>query len=79
MQRALDTGEPDDVALVPGDIYEAGFEVHLWEYTTRDHYVSFPVTFSVGTGLGADIEAVSVAGTGPEQGPNWAEIPKVRL
>ena len=79
MQRALDTGNADDIALVVGETYEAGFEVHLWEYTTRDHYVSFPVTFSIGTGLGADIEAVSIAGAGPEQGPNWAEIPKVRL
>ena len=37
------------------------------------------MTFSVGTGLGADIEAVLIAGTGPEQGPNWTEIPKTRL
>jgi len=77
MQRAMDTGNADDIALVAGQTYEAGFEVHLWEYTTRDHYVSFPVTFSVGTG--ADIEAVSIAGTGPEQGPNWTEIPSTRL
>jgi hypothetical protein len=79
MQRALDTGNADDIALSVGETYEAGFEVHLWEYTTRDHYVSFPVTFSIGTGFGADIEAVSIPGTGPEQGPSWAEIPKVRL
>jgi hypothetical protein len=79
MQRALDTGNADDIALVAGEVYEAGFEVHLWEYTTRDHYVSFPQTFSVGTGLGADIEAVGIGGTGPEQGPNWTEIPKTRL
>jgi len=79
MQRDLDTGNADDIALVVGETYEAGFEVHLWEYTTRDHYVSFPVTFSIGTGFGADIEAISIAGTGPEQGPSWAEIPKVRL
>jgi hypothetical protein len=78
MQRALDTGNPDDVVLVPGQVYEAGFEVHLWEYTTRDRYVSFPVTFSVGAGL-ADIQAASIPGSGPEQGPNWQEIPKARL
>lgn len=52
MQRLLDTGELDDIALVPGNTYEAGFEVHLWEYTTRDHYVSFPQTVSLG-GAGA--------------------------
>jgi len=78
MQRALDTGNLDDIAMVPGQVYEAGFEVHLWEYTTRDHYVSFPATVSVGPGV-ADIEAVSIAGAGPEQGPNWTEIPKTRL
>jgi hypothetical protein len=78
MQRAMNTGNPDDIAMVAGQVYEAGFEVHLWEYTTRDHYVSFPVTVSVGPGA-ADIQAVSIAGTGPEQGPNWDEIPMTRL
>jgi hypothetical protein len=78
MQRAMNTGNADDVAMVPGEVYEAGFEVHLWEYTTRDHYVSFPQTVSVGPGV-ADIQAVSIAGTGPEQGPNWTEVPKTTL
>jgi hypothetical protein len=78
MQRAMDTGNADDIALVAGQVYEAGFEVHLWEYTTRDHYVSFPTTISIGPGM-ADIQAVSFMGTGPEQGPNWTEIPKTRL
>jgi Ethylbenzene dehydrogenase len=77
MQRDLDTGNADDVAMVPGQLYEAGFEVHLWEYTTRDHYVSFPVT--VGLETAADVVAVNIAGSGPEQGPNWTEIPKTRL
>ena len=77
MQRAMNTGTDDDVAMVAGQVYEAGFEVHLWEYTTRDHYVSFPVT--VGVGVAADVMAVNVAGSGPEQGPNWTEIPKTRL
>ena len=81
MQRAMDTGNPDDIAMAPGQTYEAGFEVHLWEYTTRDHYVSFPVTVSVGPDANADIQAVSIAGTGigPNQGPNWNDIPKTRL
>ena len=78
MQRALDTGNNDDIALVSGQVYEAGFEVHLWEYTTRDHYVSFPVTFSVGPGE-ADIQAVSVAGSGPNQGPDWDAVPATQL
>ena len=78
MQRALDTGNNDDIALVPGQTYEAGFEVHLWEYTTRDHYVSFPVTFSIGSG-DADIQAVSVTGSGPDQGPDWDAVPATQL
>lgn len=78
MQRALNTGNADDIAMVPGQVYEVGFEVHLWEYTTRDHYISYPVTVSVGPGA-TDIQAVSFAGAGPEQGPNWTEIPKTRL
>ena len=77
LQRAMDTGNDDDVAMVDGQTYEAGFEVHLWEYTTRDHYVSFPVT--VGVGVAADVTAVNIAGVGPEQGPNWTEIPATRL
>lgn len=49
MQRAFDTGNAvDDIAMVPGNTYDVGFEVHLWEYTTRDHYVSFPQTHSLG-------------------------------
>jgi hypothetical protein len=77
MQRDLDTGNADDIAMVGGQLYEVGFAVHLWEYTTRDHYVSFPVT--VGLETDADIVAVNIAGAGPEQGPNWTEIPKTRL
>lgn len=82
LQRALNTGNADDIALVAGNTYEAGFEVHLWEYTTRDHYVSFPTTFSLGAG--GDIVAVDLTGTvdgGPEKALdiNWDEIPKTRL
>ena len=77
MQRAMNTGNADDIAMVDGEVYEAGFEVHLWEYTTRDHYVSFPAT--VGMGVAADIVAINIGGSGPEQGPNWTEIPKTRL
>ncbi len=82
MQRALDTGNGDDVAFVRGQTYEVGFEVHLWEYTTRDHYVSFPVTMSLATGTGADIEAVYTPGSGPYDLPNWDDVstyPSTRL
>ena len=73
LQRAIDTGNGDDVALIDGFTYEVGFEVHLWEYTTRDHYVSFPLTMSVGSATG-DIEAVSILGSGPFDLPNWDDF-----
>lgn len=82
IQRALDTGNDDDIAMVPGQVYEAGFEVHLWEYTTRDHYVSFPATVGVGTGAGsADIVAVYLGSGGPESAVDidWDAIPKTNL
>jgi hypothetical protein len=81
LQRAMDTGNADDVAMVSGNTYEVGFEVHLWEYTTRDHYVSFPVTVSVGPNANADIQAVNISGNGngPNNGPNWDAIPMTRL
>ena len=74
MQRAMDTGhaDGDDVTLVETNTYEVGFEVHLWEYTTRDHYVSFPMTMSVGTG--GDIEAVKISGSGPFGLPVWDDF-----
>jgi hypothetical protein len=75
MQRAMDTGHAangDDVTLVENNTYDVGFEVHLWEYTTRDHYVSFPMTMSVGTG--GDIEAVKISGSGPFGLPDWDDF-----
>ena len=71
MQRKLDTGNDDDIALQPGNVYDAGFEVHLWEYTTRDHYISFPKKFSLGPDSDADIEAVRLPGKGSFPLPNW--------
>ncbi len=78
------TGEGDDVAMVAGNTYHAGFEVHLWEYTTRDHYVSFPQTVSLGI-PGADIvaEDLVASANGPASGsnslPNWQAIPVTRI
>jgi hypothetical protein len=83
MQRPLTTGNDDDVQLVPGNTYHAGFEVHLWEYTTRDHYVSFPKSFSLGTG--GDIAAVDLRGPGADGTsnlPDWSDtnrFPVTRL
>ena len=85
LQRAMDTTNADDIAMVAGLVYEAGFEVHLWEYTTRDHYVSFPQTVCVGTCAGTqDINAVDLSATlstGPEAWfeINWDAIPKKTL
>ena len=77
MQRRLNTGNDDDVRLVPGNMYHAGFEVHLWEYTTRDHYVSFPQSISLGPG--GDIQAVDLRGPGADGSsilPDWADMAK---
>jgi hypothetical protein len=77
MQRLLNTGNNDDVQLVPGNTYHAGFEVHLWEYTTRNHYVSFAQSISLGTG--GDIAAVDLRGPGAEGSstlPNWNDTTK---
>ena len=56
--------------------------MHLWEYTTRDHYVSFPVTVGVGTAPGsADIVAVDLGSGGPESAVDidWGAIPVTQL
>jgi len=77
MQRALVTGNDDDVQMVAGNTYHAGFEVHLWEYTTRNHYVSFPQSITLGTG--GDIEAVDLRGAGADGSgtlPDWTDTTK---
>jgi hypothetical protein len=75
MQREMDTENADDIALEQGKTYEVGFEVHLWEYTTRDHYVSFPMEMSVGNTVDPDdIEAVNFPGDGPFDLPNWDDF-----
>jgi hypothetical protein len=82
MQRKLDTGHDDDIALKPGKSYDVGFEVHLWEYTTRDHYVSFPQKLSLGAKGKADIQAVKILGKGTFPLPDWdntARFPVTRL
>jgi hypothetical protein len=73
MQRLIDTGNADDIALLATRTYQVGFEVHLWEYTTRDHYVSFPMTMSVGDDTG-DIEAVNIPGQGEFGAPDWDDF-----
>lgn len=46
--RKLDTGQKDDVALVPGRSYPVGLAVHDDNVTTRFHYVSLPLKLSLG-------------------------------
>jgi len=83
MQRLMDTGNGDDIALLEAEQYDVGFEVHLWEYTTRDHYVSFPMTLGVGNAAPAsnivatDISSATPSGSYPL--PNWGAIPTVRV
>ncbi len=83
MQRLRNTTNPDDIALVAGQQYDVGFEVHLWEYTTRDHYVSFPLTLGVGNAAPAsDIVATDISSTTPTGTyplPDWGSLPTERV
>jgi hypothetical protein len=83
MQRLLNTTNADDITFVSGQQYDVGFEVHLWEYTTRDHYVSFPMTMGVGnTAPASDIVATDISSatpTGKFPLPDWGSIPGVRV
>lgn len=74
MQRRLVTGNADDVALAEGGVYDVAFEVHLWEYTTRDHYVSFPLTLGLGAATEADVRAVRVEGAGALPLPDFEDV-----
>lgn len=49
-RRRLNTGHPDDVALRPGQRYTVGFAVHDDHTTARWHYVSFPLSLTLGSG-----------------------------
>jgi hypothetical protein len=71
-QRLLDTGNPDDTALAPGGVYTIAFAVHTGRVTVRDHYVGFPMRLSLGGGS-ADIEAVSIAGSGRDTLPDFSD------
>ncbi len=85
LQRALATGNLDDVNFLPGRTYWVGFEVHLWEYTTRDHYVSFPYSVSIGNDVATptpDLRAIQFAGSGKAAAPNFDDsltFPIVRI
>jgi hypothetical protein len=55
MRRKLDTGNPEDVQLIPRSTYTIGIAVFDDHVSNRYHHVSFPVT--IGLGVSADIVA----------------------
>jgi len=71
-QRLLDTGNEDDTALVDGGVYNIAFAVHVGMVTVRDHYISFPMTLSLGGGA-ADLQAVEIAGSGRDALPDFSD------
>ncbi len=56
--RALDTGNPDDKALVEGETYGIGFGLFDDFVSNRRHYVN--LTMTLGIGVDADVKAVKV-------------------
>jgi len=71
-QRLLDTGHGDDTALAAGGVYNIAFAIHTGKVNARDHYVSFPMTLSLG-GAPGDINAVQVAGSGRSVLPDFTD------
>ncbi len=72
IQRALDTGNDDDTALVDGNVYNIAFAVHTGMVTVRDHYVSFAYTLSLNGG-DADVQAVKMSGSGSDTLPDFSD------
>lgn len=70
VQRALNTFNDDDTQLTAGKVYNIAFAVNTGLITVRDHYVSFPMTISLGGGL-ADIQATYVVGSGKSTPPDF--------
>jgi hypothetical protein len=59
LKRKLNTGNSDDLPLEAGNTYPVGFAVHDDSTTARWHYVSWPLTMSLG-GAEAHVNAVSL-------------------
>ena len=72
IQRALNTGNLDDTALQAGKVYNIAFAVNTGKISIRDHYVSFPMTISLGATQAADIQAVYFSGNGKTNPPNFS-------
>ncbi|GAB4176450.1 MAG: hypothetical protein Fur0039_19470 [Rhodocyclaceae bacterium] len=58
-RRKLSTGNKDDVALAPGQMYPISFSLHDDNVTTRFHYVSFPLKLGLGV-KGGQLTAVEL-------------------
>jgi hypothetical protein len=48
IKRKLNSGNPDDLPLQVGGTYPVGFALHDDSTTARWHYVSFPMTMTIG-------------------------------
>jgi hypothetical protein len=59
LRRKLNTGQPDDKALVPGRVYDIGFSVFEDRVSNRRHLVTLPPV-TLGLGVEADIKAVKL-------------------
>jgi hypothetical protein len=73
LRRAMDTGFPDDHALLEGRTYNIGFAVHRGAQGSRWHHISQPQ--KVGIGVPGDIRAVRFTGDAPD----WGKVPAVTL
>jgi hypothetical protein len=58
MRRALNTGNPEDKAFMPGQVYNVGLAIFDDHVSNRRHHVSFEKT--LGFGVAADIQAVRI-------------------
>ncbi|MGF7186964.1 hypothetical protein GGQ84_003113 [Desulfitispora alkaliphila] len=58
--RSLDTGNPDDKALVEGEIYTVGFGLFDDHVSNRRHHVSFEKTLGIGVEEEVDINAIRI-------------------
>jgi hypothetical protein len=56
--RQLDTGRPDDKALVDGQVYTIGLGLFDDHVSNRRHHVTFPLRLGLNVAAGTDVNAV---------------------
>ena len=71
LQRQMDTLNFEDVTFVENGVYNIAFAVNTGYSSVRDHYVSFPMTLSLGS-QGADIVAGKFPGNSFLTKPNFS-------